>query len=190
MSCSSGDGGHVGKVSRAGRQPLAVLPGVDHRVGTPLGGLIRPMGHGRYAVLDGHVRTDEPNRPDGQIHVGLGMLLEDSGEHLLDPFAALSGLALFTDDLSVRYEQRRDRLGISRVVGLGKRLDGQPDRLLVLLDAPGRGGRRACRVGLGGRVSRCGLLRSYGNRHRDQREGHPCRGQNTSHGLQPFTLGI
>ena len=92
----------VGKVSRAGRQPLAVLPGVDHRVGTALGGLIGPMGHGRHPVLDGHVRTDEANGPDGQIHVGLGMLLEDSGEDLLDPFTALSGLALFTDDLSVR----------------------------------------------------------------------------------------
>ena len=65
------------------------------------------------------------------------MLLEDSGEHLLDPFTALSGLALFTDDLSVRYEQRRDRLGISRVVRLGKRLGGEPDRLLVLLMALG-----------------------------------------------------
>ena len=106
------------------------------------------------------LRTDEPNGPDGQIHVGLGMLLEDSREHLLDPFAALSGLALFTDDLSVRDEQGRDRLGISRVVRLGKRLGGESDRLLVLLMRWAGGGRRGCRVGLGGRVSRCGLLRS------------------------------
>ena len=98
------------------------------------------MGHGRHPVLDGHVRTDEANGPDGQIHVGLGMLLEDSGEHLLDPFTALSGLALFIDDLSVRHEQPRDRLGVSRVVRLGKRLGGEPDRLLVLLMRAGAAG--------------------------------------------------
>ena len=109
------------------------------------------MGHGRHPLLDGHVRTDEPNGLDGQIHVGLGMLLEDSGEHLLDRFAALSGLALFIDDLSVRYEQSRDRLGVSRVVRLGKRLGGEPDRLLVLRMRRGRGADAAVAVsGLAG----------------------------------------
>ena len=67
------------------------------------------------------------------------MLLEDSGEHLLDPFTALRGLALFIDDLSVRYEQRRDRLGISRVERLGKRRDGESDRLLSYCAGLGAG---------------------------------------------------
>ena len=85
------------------------------------------MGHGRHPVLDGHVRTDEANGLDGQIHVGLGMLLEDSGKLLLDRFAALSGLALFIDDLSGHYEQLRDRKGVAPVVCLGKSLGGEAD---------------------------------------------------------------
>ena len=66
------------------------------------------------------------------------MLLEDPGEDLLDRFAALRGLAFFTDDLAVRQEQPCDRLGIARIVGLGKGLGGEPDRLLVrLIAGPG-----------------------------------------------------
>ena len=60
------------------------------------------------------------------------MLFEYLGEDLLDPFTALSRFALFTDDLSIRSEQLRDRLRVARVVRLGKRRNGESDRILVL----------------------------------------------------------
>ena len=63
-------------------------------------------------------------------------------------------MALFIDDLPADYEQSRDRLGISRVIGLGKRLGGEPDRLLVLLDARGQARAAAITVsGLAGESS-------------------------------------
>jgi len=78
------------------------------------------MRHRRHPLFDGHVRTDEPNGPDGQIHVGLGMLLEDFGEDLLDLFTPLRRLAFFADDLSLHYVELRDRLRVARVIRLGK----------------------------------------------------------------------
>ena len=148
-----------------------------------LGGLIGSMGHSRGPFLDGHVRGDEANGADVQIHASFGVLLEDCGEDLLDPFPALGGLAFFRDDLSVRQEEPCDGLGIARIVGLGKGRGGEPDRLLVrLAGRAGHGGR----VGLGGRVSRDALPRSQNNGYRQQGERHPRHGQNTSHGLQPF----
>ena len=103
LSCCSGVGVSSGR-SRAGRQPFAVLSGVGHRIGTALGRLVGPMGHGRYALLDGHIGREESNRPDNQINVRLGMFLEVAGEDPLDPFTALGGLAFFIDDLSPRQE--------------------------------------------------------------------------------------
>ena len=89
-------------------------------------------------------------------------------------FAALGRLAFFSDDLSVGREERRDCLGVARVVGLGKGLGGEPDCLGVLLLRSVRyGGRRLpCRA-WHVPLPTGPLLRSLGNRHRDQPEGHP-----------------
>ncbi len=84
------------------------------------------------AFLDGGVRTQEPNRVDGDVDLGTTGAGKMRGQHLFNHVAPADHLAPDIHEVSVGSPQGRHRLGIPRVEGLHENLGGLADGLLVL----------------------------------------------------------